>query len=54
MLAAIQSLGAQVDQVYEGANALDIKEASVLSKYLIAGMRLLTQKDAKAANMVNY
>jgi len=47
-------LGAQAENIFDGAEALDIKESAVLSKYLTAGMRLLTAKDAKATNMVNY
>jgi len=40
--------------LYEGADALDVKEAAVLNKYYIGGMSLLTKKDTKASNMVNY
>jgi len=40
--------------LYEGPDAPDIKEAAILNKYYIAGMHLLTKKDPKAANMVNY
>ena len=35
-------------------NKLDVKEAAVFNKYLLAGMALLAEKDSKATNMVNF
>ncbi len=40
--------------MFDGVDALDVKEAAVLNKYFIGGMSLLTKKDTKASNMVNY
>ena len=40
--------------MYEGGDSLDVKEAAVLNKYFIAGMSLLSKKDTKASNFVNY
>ena len=35
-------------------NKLDVKEAAVFNKYLLAGMALLAEKDPKTTNMVNF
>ena len=43
------------DKLYGDAdNQLDVKDASVLNKYFLAGMQLLTEGDAKVKNQVNY
>ena len=53
-MAALQALKPEEwDKLFEGDN-LDIKEAAVLNKYFVAFMQLLTQKDTKAASMINY
>ncbi len=53
-MAALQALKPEEwDKLFDSDN-LDIKEASVLNKYFVAFMYLLTQKDTKAASMVNY
>lgn len=55
ILAQLQALKVEEwDSLYEGTDALDVKEAAVLNKYYIGGMSLLTKKDTKASNMVNY
>jgi hypothetical protein len=54
-LAQLQALKAEEwESLFDGADALDVKEAAVLNKYFIGGMSLLTKKDTKASNMVNY
>ena len=38
----------------EDKDKLDVKDAAVLNKYLMAGMALLSEKDAKVVNLVSY
>ena len=56
ILACLQSLKVdEWDKLYgDDEKLLDIKDAAVLNKYLIAGMAMLSEKDTKAAGMVNY
>jgi len=54
-LAQLQALKAEEwESLFDGVDALEVKEAAVLNKYFIGGMSLLTKKDTKASNMVNY
>ena len=55
ILAQLQALKTdEWDKLYAGEEGLDVKEAALLNKYLIAGMGLLSDKDQKATNMVNF
>ena len=54
-MAVLQSLKPdEWEKLYEGADGLDQKEASILNKYYIACMSLLSKKDSKAASLCNY
>ena len=56
VMSCLQALKAdEWDQLYEGgADLLDFKEALALNKYFLAGMQMLSKKDAKTAGMISY
>ena len=52
VMACAQALkGDELTKVLDG---LELKEATALNKYVLAGMHMLDQKDSKTAKMVNY
>ena len=42
------------DKLYEGADAVEFKDAVVFNKYILAGMQMLDLKDKKTVDFVNY
>lgn len=55
VLAVCQALKQEEwDKLYEEPEGLALQDAVVLNKYMLAGMTMLTTKDKKTSDFVNY